>query len=159
MPQSNKQLLAIRGERRCGHEEISEHTGVPARTVSRILTQDRVPPLAALDPIPGQMIGPNKVTAVRNERTRPGELVHMDVKKLGKIPPGGGWRAHGRGADPIRRDRSTKVGFDYVHSLVDDRTRPAYCEALPTSGARPARASSPGPRRTSQFTTSIGSRN
>jgi transposase InsO family protein len=54
----------------------------------------------------------------------------MDVKKLGRIPDGGGWRAHGRGAGSIRRDRSTTVGFDYVHSLVDDHTRLAYSEVL-----------------------------
>jgi transposase InsO family protein len=55
----------------------------------------------------------------------------MDVKKLGRIPAGGGWRAHGRGAGSIRRDRSTTVGFDYIHSLVDDHSRLAYCEILP----------------------------
>ena len=55
----------------------------------------------------------------------------MDVKKLGKIPPGGGWRAHGRGSGSIMRDRSTRVGFDHVHSLIDDHTRLAYSEALP----------------------------
>lgn len=55
----------------------------------------------------------------------------MDVKKLGKIPNGGGWRAHGRGAGSIQRDRSTKVGYDYVHSLVDDHSRLAYSEVLP----------------------------
>jgi hypothetical protein len=57
-----------------------------------------MPPLAVLDPITGQVIRASKVTAVRYERDRPGELVHMDVKKIGRIPPGGGWRAHGRQA-------------------------------------------------------------
>jgi transposase InsO family protein len=128
---AEQRVLAIRGQRRCGREEISEQTGVPARTVSRILARHGVPHLAALDPITGQVIRSSKATAVRYERSRPGELVHMDVKKLGKIPPGGGWRAHGRGAGSIMRDRSTRVGFDYVHSLVDDHTRLAYSEALP----------------------------
>ena len=54
----------------------------------------------------------------------------MDVKKLGRIPDGGGWKAYGRGAEGITRDRSTKVGFDFVHSLVDDHTRLAYSEVL-----------------------------
>lgn len=55
----------------------------------------------------------------------------MDIKKLGRIPDGGGWRAHGRGAGSIQRDRSTKVGYDYVHSLIDDHSRLAYSEILP----------------------------
>ena len=50
----------------------------------------------ALDPMTGEVIRASKATAVRYERDRPGELVHMDVKKLGRIPDGGGWRAHGR---------------------------------------------------------------
>lgn len=127
---AEERVLAIRRRRRCGREEISDRTGVPARTVSRILARHREPHLAALDPITGQVIRSSKVTAVRYERSRPGELVHMDVKKLGRIPPGGGWRAHGRGSGSIMRDRSTRVGFDYVHSLVDDHTRLAYSEAL-----------------------------
>jgi hypothetical protein len=75
------------------------------------------------------VIRASKSTAVRYERERPGELVHMDVKKLGRIPDGGGWRAHGR--DARARDRTTKVGFDYVHSLVDDHSRLAYSEIWP----------------------------
>ena len=77
------------------------------------------------------MIRASKTTAVRYERDRAGELVHMDVKKLGKIPDGGGWKAHGRASGSILRDRNTKVGYDYVHSLVDDHSRLAYSEVLP----------------------------
>jgi transposase InsO family protein len=123
-------VVAIRARQRCGREEISARTGVPARTVSRILARHGLPPLAALDPITGQVIRASKLTAVRYERARPGELAHMDVKKLARIPDGGGWRAHGRGAGSIMRDRSTRVGFDYVHSLVDDHTRLTYSEVL-----------------------------
>ena len=53
----------------------------------------------------------------------------MDVKKLGRIPQGGGWRAHGR--DNIARPPKAGTGFDYVHSLVDDHSRLAYSEILP----------------------------
>jgi transposase InsO family protein len=53
----------------------------------------------------------------------------MDVKKLGRIPDGGGWRALGRGGG--NRARKAPVGYDYVHSLVDDHTRLAYSEILP----------------------------
>jgi transposase InsO family protein len=55
----------------------------------------------------------------------------MDVKKLACIPDGGGWRAHGRAAREATRDRTTKLGYDYVHSLVDDHSRLAYSEILP----------------------------
>ena len=67
---------------------------------------------------------------MRYERARPGELVHMDVKKIGRIPDGGGWRAHGRAASRTSREKATRVGFDYVHSLVDDHSRLAYSEVL-----------------------------
>ena len=77
---------------RRGPAWIGAELGVPARTVSRILRRHAMPPLAVLDPITGQVIRASKVTAVRYERDRPGELVHMDVKKLGKIPDGGGWK-------------------------------------------------------------------
>ena len=71
-------------------------SGVPARTVSRILRRHRVPYLRECDPLTGEVIRASKTTAVRYERDRPGELVHMDVKKIGRIPDGGGWKAHGR---------------------------------------------------------------
>ena len=69
---------------------------MPARTVSRILRRHEVPRLRRCDPMTGEVIRASKTTAVRYERDRPGELVHMDVKKIGRIPDGGGWRAHGR---------------------------------------------------------------
>src|SRR4051812_33591033 len=69
--------------------------------------------------------------AVGYERSRPGELLHIDVKKLGRIPAGGGWRALGRTARETTRNRTGKLGYDYVHSLVDDHSRLAYSEILP----------------------------
>jgi transposase InsO family protein len=124
-------VVSVRVRERSGREDIAVRTGVPARTVSRILARHRVPHLSRLDPISGQLIRASKTTAVRYERDRPGELVHMDVKKLGRIPDGGGWKAHGRASGSIQRDRNTKVGFDYVHSMVDDHSRLAYSEVLP----------------------------
>ncbi len=55
----------------------------------------------------------------------------MDVKKLGRIPDGGGWRAHGRAMATTRPRTSRPIGYDYVHSLVDDHSRLAYSEILP----------------------------
>ncbi|MGH3804393.1 MAG: IS481 family transposase [Pseudonocardiaceae bacterium] len=123
-------VVALRGRERQGPDQIGAELGVPARTVSRILARNGVPRLAALDPITGEVIRASKVTAVRYERDRPGELVHMDVKKLGRIPDGGGWRAHGRAATNTAKHMRPKVGFDYVHSLVDDHSRLAYSEVL-----------------------------
>ncbi|MCO7218381.1 IS481 family transposase [Klenkia sp. PcliD-1-E] len=123
-------VVAARRRLRCGPDGIASATGVPARTVSRVLAREGMPRLALLDRISGEVIRSSKQTAVRYGRDRPGELVHMDVKKLGRIPAGGGWRVHGRAAGSTSRDRATKVGFDYVHSLVDDHSRLAYSEVL-----------------------------
>jgi Integrase core domain len=97
--------------------------------VSRVLRRRGAPYLRNCDPMTGELIRACKTTAVRYERDRPGELVHMDVKKLGRIPDGGGWRAHGR--DNIARPPKAGRGFDYVHSLIDDHSRLAYSEILP----------------------------
>ena len=61
----------------------------------------------------------------------PGDLIHIDVKKLGRIPDGGGWRALGREATSRTRKRKIPIGFDYVHAAVDDNTRLAYAEIHP----------------------------
>jgi transposase InsO family protein len=125
-----QRVLQGRREHRRGQDWLGPELGVPARTVSRILRRHRVPHLRECDPMTGQVIRASKSTAVRYERQRPGELVHMDVKKLGKIPDGGGWRAHGRGPGD-NRNRRQGTGYDYVHSLVDDYSRLAYSEILP----------------------------
>jgi hypothetical protein len=71
----------------------------------------------------------------RSERERPGELVHVDVKKLARLRDGGGHRVHGRDSGQHRagdqdRHRGHRVGDDYVHAAVDDHTRLAYAEVL-----------------------------
>jgi transposase InsO family protein len=130
-PQIEQAIVEVRRRHRCGPDEIGAQLGVPARTVSRVLARHRMPPLAALDPITGEVIKASKATATRYERATPGELVHMDVKKIGRIPDGGGWRAHGRAHREATRDRAAKLGYDYVHCLVDDHSRLAYSEVLP----------------------------
>ena len=123
-------IVATRTRERRGPAWIGAELEVPARTVSRILVRRGRPPLCALDPITGEVIRSSKATATRYERDRPGELVHMDVKELGRIADGGGWRAHGRAAGSTSRHRATRVGHDYVHSLVDDHSGLAYSEVL-----------------------------
>jgi transposase InsO family protein len=125
--QVEQRVLELRWRERRGQDWIGPELGVPPRTVSRILRRHEVPSLAECDPMTGEVIRASRATGVRYERDKPGELVHMDVKKLGKIPDGGGWRAHGRSEEV----RGRGIGFDYVHSLVDDHSRLAYSEILP----------------------------
>lgn len=74
-----------------------------------------------------------KATAVPYEHDHSGSLVHVDVKKLGRNPLGGGWRSRGKTITNHRSntDKKTPIGFDYVHSLVDDHSRLTYAEMLP----------------------------
>jgi transposase InsO family protein len=122
-------VVQLREDQRRGQDWLGSELGLPARTVSRILRRHQVPYLADCDPLTGAPIRASQQTTCRYERDRPGELVHMDVKKIGKIPDGGGWKALGR-ADG-HRERKTKIGYDYVHSVVDDHSRLAYSEILP----------------------------
>jgi len=119
-----------RRERR-GQDWIAAELGLRPRTVSRILRRHQVPYLRECDPITGEVIRASKATAVRYERDRPGELVHVDVKKVGKIPDGGGWKARGRAIGKTSAQKKARIGYDYVHSMVDDHTRLAYSEILP----------------------------
>ena len=131
---------APRSKQRCSHAR-REHRRGPglARTRARGAGADGVadpaPPrrahdCASCDPLTGEVIRASKTTAVRYERERPGELVHMDVKKIGRIPDGGGWRAHGREIGQHATKDGRKIGYDYVHSVVDDHSRLAYSEIL-----------------------------
>jgi transposase InsO family protein len=130
--QVETRIVELRGRERRGPDWLAAELGVPARTVSRVLARHQVPRLCTLDPITGEVIRSSKTTAVRYERDQPGQLGHMDVKKIGRIPEGGGWRA---GVMPqggkSAAQKKIKIGFDYVHSLVDDHSRLAYSEILP----------------------------
>ena len=126
-PQVELRVVQLRREQRRGQDWIGAELGIAARTVSAILRRHGVPYLRECDPLTGEVIRASKTTAVRYERAYPGALGHMDVKKVGRIPPGGGWRAHGR----TEKVRGRGIGFDYVHSLVDDHSRLAYSEILP----------------------------
>jgi len=127
-PDREAAVLSARGRLRFGPARLAAETGVPARTISRILVRHQVPPLAWLDPVTGASIRATRATTNRYEHEHPGDLVHVDVKKLGRIPDGGGWRAHSRAERP---NRHIPVGFDYVHAAVDDHTRLAYAEIHP----------------------------
>jgi transposase InsO family protein len=104
--------------------EIAECLGMAASTVSGILTRIGLGKLSRLEP---------PEPANRYERRRAGELIHVDVKKLGRIGDGAGHRVHGD-----RRKRSRGVGWEYVHVCVDDATRLAYVEVLDNEQAATA---------------------
>ncbi len=122
--------MVDRVEHRRGPAWIAARHPVCARTVSRVLHRHQLPHLSMLDPITGEVIRASKTTAVRYEKDSPGELAHMDVKKIGKIPVGGGWRAHGRAATSSDKHKRVLIGYDYVHSMIDDHSRLAYSEVL-----------------------------
>jgi len=126
------EAVRLRSVERLSRDELAERVGVSPRTASRIIARNGLPHLSALDPMTGEVIRASKQTTTRYQREQPGELAHMDVKKLGRIPDGGGWRASGGTAmnHAARRDK-TPIGYDYIHSLVDDCTRLAYSEVLP----------------------------
>jgi transposase InsO family protein len=127
-----EQVVQLRREQRRGQDWIGPELGLAPRTVGRILRRHRLPYLHDCDPLTGQVIRASRSTGVRYEHDRPGALVHMDVKKLGRIPDGGGWRGRG-GCLSNHQSRldKTPIGYDYVHSLVDDHSRLAYSEVLP----------------------------
>ena len=127
---TEQRVLEARVIHRRGQDWLGPELDVPARTVGRILRRHDVPRLCELDPLTGEVIRASKTTAVRYERDRPGDLVHMDVKKIGRIPDGGGWRAHGRQMGSTGAKKRARIGFDYVHSVVDDHSRLAYSEIL-----------------------------
>lgn len=100
-------------------------------TVHRILVRRGISRVRDLDPPTGEQMR----AILRFEHDAPGSMVHVDVKKLGRIPTGGGWRAHGRGTDQHRAskrvgDGTGRIGYTYLHSAVDDHSRLAYTEPL-----------------------------
>jgi transposase InsO family protein len=126
-----QRVLELRRQERRGQDWLGPELGLPPRTVARILRRHQVSYLRQCDPMTGEVIRASKATAVRYERARPGELVHMDVKKLGRIHHGGGWKANGPQHRQTAAQKRAKIGYDYVHSLIDDHSRYAYSEILP----------------------------
>ena len=113
------EVIELRRRRRWGADHIAHHTGLAASTVQNILNAAG---LGRLDR--GDRAATPRPAVRRYQRERPGELVHVDVKKLAGIPDGGGWRLHGKGNAPPRAG----AGYRYIHTAVDDRTRLAYSE-------------------------------
>ena len=144
-----RRIVKLRYCRRWGPHRISYHLGVPRSTVGRVLARYRMPLLAHIDQVTGLPI--RKPKAVRYEADAPGDLVHVDIKKLGKIPDGGGWRMFGRDSEQHRsnnvvQQRAKRAGapssrgYVYLHHAVDDHSRLAYSEQLPNERKETAAA-------------------
>lgn len=118
-------IIALRFTRRWGPHRIGYHLHLPQSTVSKVLKRYHVPLLGHIDLNTGLPV--RKPKPVRYERKNPGDLVHVDVKKLGRIPDGGGHRTLGRQAG--KKNRSG-VGHSFLHSAIDDNSRVVYSEIL-----------------------------
>jgi len=121
-----RRIIKLRVTRRWGPHRIGYHLGVPRSTVGRVLARYRMPLLTHVDQATGLVL--RRPRPVRYERARPGELVHMDIKKLGRIPDGGGHRMLGRAEG--KRNRRRGVGYAFLHHVVDDHSRYTYSEIL-----------------------------
>ena len=135
-PSERVALIAKLRQLRMTAAEIAETLDMPLSTVSGILTRSGLGRLGRLGLEPPR----------RYERSRPGELVHVDVKKLGRIVGGAGWRVRGgpQHYNPRLQDANgvarKTVGYEYVHIAVDDYSRLAYAEVLPDEKATTAAA-------------------
>lgn len=119
---TERRILGLRVSRRWGPARIGWHLGLHPSTVHRVLTRWGVAKLRWLDRASGRNVR-------RYEHAAPGELIHVDVKKLGRIPDGGGHRMLGRIAGRKNTGR-VKRGYHFLHTAVDDHSRLAYAEIL-----------------------------
>jgi transposase InsO family protein len=126
-----RKIVHLRWKKLVGPVQIAGKLGIPASTVYAVLVRCRVNRLSHIDRRTGEPIR-------RYERETPGSLVHIDVKKLGNIPDGGGWRYVGRhqgyqnkaataGVRPGHRGHPA-MGQAFVHSVLDDHSRVVYSE-------------------------------
>jgi transposase InsO family protein len=126
-----RKIVHLRWKQRLGPVEIAAQVGLAPSTVHKVLVRCRINRLTHIDRVTGEPIR-------RYEHDRPGSLLHVDVKKLGNVPDGGGWRFVGR--EQGRRNRfatpdtaknkwrNPKLGHAYIHTVLDDHSRVAYAE-------------------------------
>lgn len=130
-PEAERRIIGARVRRRYGPHRLSPLLGVPRSTIGKVLARHGYSRLGDADKPTG--------VPIRYVRDHPGELVHQDHKKLGRVPPGGGHRVHGR--DGHRSPASRGVGYDHLEVIVDDASRVACVVPVPDeSGASAAHA-------------------
>ncbi|MCW2814412.1 MAG: family transposase, partial [Nocardioides sp.] len=123
-----RRVIGLRISRRWGPARIAYLLGMNVSTVHKILRRYRCPPLAWTDPATGVRIKWARRQVQHYVHPAPGDLVHVDIKKLGRIPDGGGHKTLGRAQG--KRNRRAGVGYWYIHNAIDDCTRLAYSELL-----------------------------
>ncbi len=126
-----RRIVHLRWKQRLGPVEIPALVGLAPSTVHQVLVRCRINRLGHLDRVSGEPIR-------RYEHDHPGALIHVDVKKLGNIPDGGGWRYVGRQQGTKHRNATTgksrsrhgnpNMGTAFVHTVLDDHSRVAYAE-------------------------------
>jgi transposase InsO family protein len=126
-----RKIVHLRWKHRLSPLAIASRLSMPASTVHAVLVRCRLNRLSHIDIRTGEPIR-------RYEHDHPGALIHVDVKKLGNIPDGGGWRFVGRAqgsknrrtTDGVTRSRShdPNLGHAFVHTVIDDHSRVAYAE-------------------------------
>lgn len=114
-----EQIRTLRLRLRWGPHRLAPLVGKPRSTIYAVLSRAGLSRLRDLDPATG--------VPIRYVRSHPGELLHIDMKSLGRIPPGGGHRILGRDVAP----RHTRSGSDVLHVAVDDTSRLAFVQLLP----------------------------
>ena len=117
-----RRIIALRVTRRWGPARIGYRLGMHPSTVHKVLARYKMVKLTWLDRATGREIR-------RYEHKKPGDMVHVDIKKLGRIPDGGGHKVLGRAA-AIRAKKGAKPGYAYLHHAVDDHSRLVYSEIL-----------------------------
>jgi transposase InsO family protein len=127
-----RKIVHLRWKQRLGPVEIGNRLGIASSTVHAVLVRCRLNRLTHIDRATGEPIR-------RYEHEKPGDLIHVDVKKLGKVPDGGGWRYVGRKQGsrnraatpdkPRNKYRNPQIGICYLHTVIDDHSRVAYVEA------------------------------
>ena len=117
-----RRLVALRRRHQVGPARLAPQAGVPASTLHRVFVRHGVSRLSDLERQSGRSVR-------RIETSHPGELIHLDVKKQAKIPPGGGWRVNGQ-TKRLRNGRGgrPRIGYAKIHSAIDAYSRLAYSE-------------------------------
>ncbi|SNS05499.1 Transposase [Geodermatophilus saharensis] len=129
-PARTKRIVSLRLRKRWGAHRLAAETGVAPSTAGAVLRRCGVSRLSRLER--------REQAPVRYEHLAPGELLHADVKKLGNIPAGGGWRFVGQRAGKANRHldggrarnryRNPLMGHGFIHVVLDDHSRTAYAE-------------------------------
>lgn len=119
---TERRIVKLRWLRRWGPARIGYHLGLHPSTVHKVLTRYKMARLTWLDRATGRVIR-------RYEHAQPGDLVHVDIKKLGRVPDGGGHKKMGRQAGKANAKKS-RPGYAFIHNAVDDCSRLAYSEIL-----------------------------